>query len=157
MYPNFTIVVTVLFQGCSARAVDRSSDLLLSLLFHVHRPDETLSNEVTEMATKVAVDIMRVACQQTAFIAGRGAISKELHAFETGTCISVLCIGLVTAVTPLCRVVYTVKLQYLYYIHTGLNSMSELKFIHISYLYFPQLILPNPSLCPRRTTLQDSA
>lgn len=60
----------------------------LHVLFHLDRPEEPLSNKITEMSAKAAVNITRVACQQKVYIAGRGNFNAELHAYNLGTVIS---------------------------------------------------------------------
>lgn len=60
----------------------------LHVLFHLDRPEEPLSNKVTAMSAKAAVNITRVACQQKVYIAGRGTFNAELHAYNLGMVIS---------------------------------------------------------------------
>ena len=43
-----------------------------------------ISDNVTESAVKAAVNVVQTACQQTAYIAGRGTIQEELVKFKTG-------------------------------------------------------------------------
>ena len=45
----------------------------------------TLSNEVSEVAVQEAVNFIKTACQQTAFIAGKGLIDEKVGAYKAGT------------------------------------------------------------------------
>ena len=57
---------------------------VLHLLFSIENPDQPLGDEVSERALKAAVNFVQTACQQTAYIAGRGTIEEELQKFKTG-------------------------------------------------------------------------
>jgi hypothetical protein len=55
------------------------------MLFSINNEsEENLSTEVSEAALKAAVDFLKLACQQTAYMAGRGTLSEELEKFRTG-------------------------------------------------------------------------
>ena len=58
---------------------------ILHLLFIVQKQNESLSDEISEVAVLAAVDFIKKACQQTAFIAGKGIIEEEVQACKTGT------------------------------------------------------------------------
>ena len=58
---------------------------ILHLLFSVQKQNESLSDEISEVAVLAAVDFIKKACQQTAFIAGKGIIEEEVQACKTGT------------------------------------------------------------------------
>ena len=57
---------------------------ILHMLFSIDNPDEPLNSEVSEMAVKAAVNFVQTACQQTAFIAGKGLIQEEVQTYKTG-------------------------------------------------------------------------
>lgn len=56
---------------------------VLHMLFSIDNP-ENLDEEVSETALKAAVNLVKLACQQTAYIAGKGELSDELEKFKTG-------------------------------------------------------------------------
>ena len=57
---------------------------ILHMLFSIEKPDDTLSNEVSEVAVQAAVNFIKTACQQTAFIAGKGIIDEKVGAYKAG-------------------------------------------------------------------------
>ena len=58
---------------------------LATVLHVLFSPDEeAISDNVTESAVKAAVNVVQTACQQTAYIAGRGTIQEELVKCKTG-------------------------------------------------------------------------
>lgn len=57
---------------------------VLHMLFNIDTPEVDLSLEVSEQALKAAVNFIKVACQQTAYIAGKGPLTEELEKFKTG-------------------------------------------------------------------------
>lgn len=57
---------------------------VLHMLFSIESPDENLDEEISEEAIKAAVNIVQVACQQTAFIAGKGTLTEEMEKYKTG-------------------------------------------------------------------------
>lgn len=57
---------------------------VLHMLFSIESPDEDLDKEISEEAIKAAVNIVQVACQQTAFIAGKGTLTEEMEKYKTG-------------------------------------------------------------------------
>ena len=57
---------------------------VLHMLFSIESPDEDLDEEISEEAIKAAVNIVQVACQQTAFIAGKGTLTEEMEKYKTG-------------------------------------------------------------------------
>ena len=57
---------------------------VLHMLFFIESPEEDLDDEISEAAVKAAVNIVQVACQQTAFIAGKGTLSEEMEKYKTG-------------------------------------------------------------------------
>ena len=52
------------------------------MLFYIENPEE-LNEEVSEAALKAAVNFVKLACQQTAYIAGKGELGDELEKFKT--------------------------------------------------------------------------
>ena len=62
-------------------------DLQLSsiiMLFCIDNVEQDLPEEVSEHAVKAAVNFIHVACQQTAYIAGREALTEEMEKFKKG-------------------------------------------------------------------------
>ena len=57
---------------------------VLHMLFSIDKSEESLSVEVSEAALKAAVDLIKLACQQTAYMAGRESLSEEMERFRTG-------------------------------------------------------------------------
>ena len=55
---------------------------ILHMLFAMENDEVT--DEVTEEAIKAAINFVKIACQQTALIAGRGTIEEEVKKFEAG-------------------------------------------------------------------------
>ena len=51
---------------------------VLHMLFCIETPEEDLDEEIPEEAVKAAVNFVQVACQQTAYIAGKGLLTEEL-------------------------------------------------------------------------------
>ena len=58
---------------------------VLHMLFSIESPEEDLNEEISEQAVKAAVNVVQVACQQTAFIAGKGTLTDEMEKYKTGT------------------------------------------------------------------------
>ena len=46
--------------------------------------ENPLCSEVLEIAVKAAVNFVQIACQQTAFVAGKGLIEEELQTYKMG-------------------------------------------------------------------------
>ena len=63
----------------------RGQVLRLATVLHVlfSLDEEAISDNVTEFAVKAAVNVVQTACQQTAYIAGRGTIQEELVKLKT--------------------------------------------------------------------------
>jgi hypothetical protein len=58
---------------------------ILHVLFSIDDEDDvTYDPEVSEVAVKAAVNFVQTACQQTAFIVGKGLIQEEVQAYKTG-------------------------------------------------------------------------
>ena len=57
---------------------------VLHMLFSIDSPNEDLDETISENALKAAVNIMKLATQQTAYIAGKGELTEELEKFKTG-------------------------------------------------------------------------
>jgi len=57
---------------------------ILHMLFSIDSEHQSLDSEVSETAVKAAVNFVQTACQQTAFIAGKGHIQEEVQAYKTG-------------------------------------------------------------------------
>lgn len=53
------------------------------MLFCIELPDEDLDDEIPEVALKAAVNFVQVACQQTAYMAGKGLLTEEVDKFKT--------------------------------------------------------------------------
>ena len=48
--------------------------------------DQPLEEEVRGSSIKAAVNFIQLACQQTAFIAGKGDLQEDMEKFKTGMC-----------------------------------------------------------------------
>lgn len=57
---------------------------ILHMLFSINSEPESLSTEISDIAVKAAVNFVKTACQQTAYIAGKGLISEEVQGYKTG-------------------------------------------------------------------------
>ena len=57
---------------------------ILHMLFSIESEHESLNTEVSDIAVKAAVNFVQTACQQTAFIAGKGLIQEEVQGYKTG-------------------------------------------------------------------------
>ena len=57
---------------------------ILHMLFSIDSEQGPLNNEVSDMAVKAAVNFVQTACQQTAFIAGKGLIKEEVQGYKAG-------------------------------------------------------------------------
>ena len=57
---------------------------VLHMLFSIDNAEEPLAEEVSEAAIKAAVNFIRTASQQTAYIAGKASLQEELDKFKTG-------------------------------------------------------------------------
>ena len=55
---------------------------ILHMLFSCEQ--ETLSTQVSDGAVKAAINSIKTACQQTAFIAGKGLIEEEMQGYKAG-------------------------------------------------------------------------
>ena len=58
---------------------------VLHMLFSIDNSEQPLADEVSEAAVKAAVNFIRTANQQTAYIAGRETLQEEFDKFKTGT------------------------------------------------------------------------
>ena len=58
---------------------------VLHMLFAIDDPEEDLSQQLSENAVRAAINFVKLACQQTAYIAGKGELKDELEKFKTGT------------------------------------------------------------------------
>lgn len=56
---------------------------IFHMLFRIDNPEQDLPDEVSETAIQAAVNFIQVACQQTAYIAGRGGLIEEIEKFKT--------------------------------------------------------------------------
>ena len=56
---------------------------ILHMLFSIDS-ENPLCSEVSEIAVKAAVNFVQIACQQTAFVAGKGLIEEELQTYKMG-------------------------------------------------------------------------
>ena len=52
---------------------------VLHTLFSIENENMNIPDEVSEAALKAAVNFVRVSCQQTAYVAGRGLIDEEIE------------------------------------------------------------------------------
>ena len=57
---------------------------VMHMLFNIDNVDQPLEEEVGELAVKAAVNFIQLACQQTAFIAGKGTLQEEMDKFKAG-------------------------------------------------------------------------
>lgn len=55
------------------------------MLFSLDDDEQPLATEVSDVAIQAAVNIVKTACQQTAYIAGRGTLEEEFQKYKTGT------------------------------------------------------------------------
>ena len=59
--------------------------IILHVLFNIdNEQDIACDSEVSEVAIKAAINFVQTACQQTAFIVGKGLIQEEVQAYKTG-------------------------------------------------------------------------
>ena len=56
---------------------------IMHMLFNIDNVDQQLE-EVEESAIKAAVNFIQLACQQTAFITGKGTLHEEMEKLKTG-------------------------------------------------------------------------
>ena len=56
---------------------------VLHMLFSINSAEQPLPDEISEAAIKAAVNVVRTASQQTAYIAGRGLLREEYQKFRT--------------------------------------------------------------------------
>ena len=82
------------------------------MLFSIESPDEDLNGEISEQAVKAAVNVVQVACQQTAFIAGKGTLTEEIEKYKTGTN---------------CTFTFSMYMQYFVDIYVVVDVMEEVK------------------------------
>ncbi len=68
----------------------------LHVLFHLlsDTSQESLPDVISEQAVIAAIDFVEVCCQQTAYIAGRGEIEKEIKLIEAGAYIFYVGLGM---------------------------------------------------------------
>ena len=59
---------------------------VLHMLFSIDNTEQPLAEEMSDEAVKAAVNFIRIASQQTAYIAGRESLQEEFDKFKTGTC-----------------------------------------------------------------------
>lgn len=55
---------------------------ILHMLFNTE--EEDLCTKVSDGAVKAAINLVKTACQQTAFIAGKGLIQEEMQGYKAG-------------------------------------------------------------------------
>ena len=48
--------------------------------------DET-TDDISDVAVRAAINFVKITCQQTAYIAGRGLVEEDIQRFGTGNCI----------------------------------------------------------------------
>ena len=77
----FALLTGMLSKSCGQ--VLRISTIF-HMLFSIENEQEPLSSEVSEVAVKAAVNFVQTACQQTAFVAGKGFIQEEVQTYKTG-------------------------------------------------------------------------
>lgn len=56
---------------------------VLHLLFH-YNVEESLPYEISEAAIKAAIDFVKVSCEQTAIIAGKGSVDDVIKKCQSG-------------------------------------------------------------------------
>lgn len=59
-------------------------DAVNHMLFCLGSEGNDLPEEVSESAVHAAVHFVSIACQQTAYIAGRGLLSEEVERYKSG-------------------------------------------------------------------------
>ena len=63
---------------------------VLHLLFHVHKEGEEdkegeeIPDAISKEALNAAIDFVQLACQQTAYMVGRGKVEEEVQKFQNG-------------------------------------------------------------------------
>ena len=57
---------------------------IFHMLFSIEGDHQPLNLEVSDDAIKAAINFVKVACQQTAFVAGKGLIQEEVHGIKSG-------------------------------------------------------------------------
>ena len=57
---------------------------VLHMLFSIDNPKEDLSDQISENSVKAAINLVKLTCQQTAYIAGKRETKEELERFKTG-------------------------------------------------------------------------
>ena len=76
----FCIHVYVYYTGILSKShgqVLKVAAVLQHILFSIEK--ESVPHEVSDAALQAAVDFVCVSCQQTAYVAGRGPIDKEIE------------------------------------------------------------------------------
>ena len=58
---------------------------VMHMLFNIDNYEQPLEDEVGESAVKAAVNFIQLACQQTAYIAGKETLQEEMDRFKAGT------------------------------------------------------------------------
>ena len=85
---------TVQFSGMLSKSRGQVLRLatVLHMLFSIDNPEEAVKEEVSEGALKAAVNFVKLACQQTSYIAGKGKLEDELEKFKTGEYSYLVCV-----------------------------------------------------------------
>ena len=56
---------------------------VIHMLGYIETPDD-IPEEISESALKAAINVVKLACQQTAFIAGKGILKDDIESLQTG-------------------------------------------------------------------------
>ena len=56
----------------------------MHLLFHLGKDVDSIPSNVSKEALSAGIDFVKVACQQTAYMVGRGKIEDEIQKFQNG-------------------------------------------------------------------------
>ena len=59
---------------------------MLHLLFSIDQGGESVGQTVTDEAVTAAIDLVKVTCQQVAYMVGRGTL-QEVQKFQQGLCL----------------------------------------------------------------------
>ena len=57
---------------------------VLHLLFSIDQGGESVGQTVTDEAVTAAIDLVKVTCQQVAYMVGRGTLQEEVQKFQQG-------------------------------------------------------------------------
>ena len=64
---------------------------VLHVLFNMEGEGEEIPDAISKEALSAAIDFVELACQQTAYMVGRGNVEEEIQKFQNGQLISLKC------------------------------------------------------------------